>query len=176
MLKRNKAIFSFVGLVVGLMFVATIFQGCEPLRKKFTRQKKEEEAQAEEPILDPIDYPAKVYDPKADYKYRFSLFHIYQKEFSSAVDDLENKKRLKYFSDSALIQLEEMQRLVTDDKKNGLEKAIKGFKEVSKTLDLPEQLFNTRDLKRQVENFAKPILADYTPRKMTDNIKTEKIQ
>lgn len=169
----NKRIMSFLGFVTCFLFIISTLQGCEPLRKKFTRQKKEEEAQEEQPILDPIDYPAKVYDPKADYKYRFSLFHVYQKEFCAAVDDLQNEKRLKYFADSALVQLEEMERLVVDDKKNGFEQAIKSLKKVSSTLEMSSQLYNIRDLKRSVENLSKPILKEYTPIKMTDSIKRQ---
>lgn len=171
---KNKTYFSFLGIVVCLMFVATIFQGCEPLRKKFTRQKKEEAEMEEEPVLDPIDYPAKAYDPKADYKYRFSLFHVWEKEFVSGVDDLVSEKRLKYFAENVIIQLVEMDKLVTEEKRADIQKCLKGYKEISKTLDLPSELFNTRDLKRQAENLAKPILLNYTFRKMENNIKTEK--
>ncbi|MCX5681092.1 MAG: hypothetical protein NT079_02250, partial [Candidatus Omnitrophica bacterium] len=122
--RTNKSFFSFLGLAVCLVFIVTIFQGCEPLRKKFTRQKKEEQAQQEEPILDPIDYPEKAYDAKADYKYRFSLFHVWEKEFIGGVDDTASGRRLKYFNDNILVQLQEMEKLVSDEKKAGLQKGI----------------------------------------------------
>ena len=176
MSKMSRSFFSFLGLAVCFVFVATILQGCEPLRKKFTRQKKEEQEQQEEPILDPIDYPEKAYDAKADYDYRFSLFHVWEKEFISGVDDLVAAKRLKFFIESIIVQLEEMDKIVVDDKRAGLQKGIQGFREISKTLDMPVELFNTRDLKRQAENLAKPIFLNYTPTKMANSIKLEKPQ
>lgn len=51
-------------IVLALVMTVPLMSGCEPLRKKFTRKKKETQAKAEMPVFEPIDYPAKVEDPK----------------------------------------------------------------------------------------------------------------
>jgi len=172
--RKRKSFLSVAGTVLCFIFLATTLQGCEPLRKKFTRNKKGEETEQQyEPILDPIDYPDKVYDPKADYKYRFSLFHVWEKEFLAGVDDQVSGKRLKSFIESIIIQLEEMDKIVVEDKRPALQKAIKGFQGISETLDQPSQFYNLRDLRNQVENYAKPILLNYTPQDMEGSIKPQ---
>jgi len=171
--EETKRSFLSVGSsIVCLIFLVTLVQGCEPLAKKFKRNKKGEEDQAQyEPILDPIDYPAKVYDPKADYKYRFSLFHVWEKELVAGLDDRTSVKRLKYFNENIIIQLQEMEKLLSDDKKAGLQKAIQGFNGITDALNQPSQFYNLQDLKRNAENYAKPILLQYTPSSVEENVK-----
>jgi hypothetical protein len=170
--RTKKSFLSIAGIVFCFIFLATILQGCEPLRKKFTRHKKgESDDQQYEPILDPIDYPDKVYDPKADYKYRFSLFHVWEKEFLAGVDDRTSAKRLKYFVENIIIQLQEMEKIVLEDKRMALQKAIQGFSGVLETLNQPSQFYNLRDLKIEVEQLAKPILLSYTPSDMEGSLK-----
>jgi hypothetical protein len=174
-MRKESTTRSFLSIVSGascLIFFVTTLQGCEPLRKKFTRHKKGEEMeQVYEPILDPIDYPEKVYDPKADYRYRFSLFHVWEKELVAGLDDQTSVRRLKYFVENILSQLQEMDKLVLEDQKPALQKAMKGFIGISETLDKPSQFYNTRDLRIEVERLAKPILLNYTPAIVEASIK-----
>ena len=154
------------------MFLFVSLQGCEPLRKKFTRYKKgENEVQQYEPILDPVDYPEKAYDPRADYAYRFSLVRVWQKELVAGLEDQTSAKRLIYFTQNIIAQLQEMDKLVSDDKRTDLQKAIQGFSGILETLDEPEQFYNLRDLKIEVEQLAKPILLNYTPAMIEANLK-----
>jgi hypothetical protein len=167
-----KSFLSKVSLFVCFVFFVTVLQGCEPLRKKFTRHKKGEETEQEyEPILDPIDYPEKVYDLKADYQYRFSLFHVWEKELIAGLDDQANTKRLKYFTENIIIQLQEMDKLVADDKKIALQKATQGFHGILETLNKPAQFYNLRDLRIETEKYAKPILRDYMPSAMEGSLR-----
>ena len=56
-------------IFICLLSVSLIAGGCEPLRKKFTRQKKkDQETSAIIPILEPIDYPEKVHSSSGDDK------------------------------------------------------------------------------------------------------------
>lgn len=166
-----RSVFISMSLVGGFIFFMTTLQGCEPLRKKFTRQKKGEAQEQEyEPILDPIDYPAKVYDPKADYAYRYSLFRVWEKEMVSGTDDRVSSKRLQYLLNNILTQLEEMSKLVVDEKKPGLAKAIKDFQSILATVSQPAQFYNLRDVALEVEQAAKNILNDYKPQLMENSI------
>lgn len=160
-------------LVIGFVLLVTTLQGCEPLRKKFTRQKKGDMQEQEyEPVLDPIDYPEKIYDPKADYAYRFSLLRVWEKELMAGIDDRASGKRLQYFLNNIIVQLEEMNKLVTEDKKSALTKAIQDFQSVLQTVSQPAQFYNVRDVGLRVEQISNPIFNEYKPQLMESNIKS----
>lgn len=160
-----------LAMIVGFIFIMVSLQGCEPLRKKFTRHKKGEAQQQEyEPILDPIDYPAKVYDPQADYTYRYSLFRVWEKELTAGIQDRVSAKRLQYLVSNILVQLEEMSKLVTDDKKPALASATQNFQTLLQTVAQPTQFYNLRDVGIEVERAARPILNDYRPQLMEGKI------
>ncbi len=165
------AVLPSLAMIVGFIYIMLSLQGCEPLRKKFTRHKKGEAQQQEyEPILDPIDYPAKVYDPQADYAYRHSLFRVWEKELSAGIQDRVSAKRLQYLVNNILVQLEEMSKLVTDDKKPALASATQNFQALLQTVSQPSQFYNLRDVGIDVEKAARPILNDYKPQLMEGKI------
>ena len=63
--KRNH----FWVVCMGLVLVSLLCGGCEPLRKKFIRQKKQDkEISGTIPILEPIDYPEKIHSSAEDYQ------------------------------------------------------------------------------------------------------------
>ncbi len=174
--KSIQSLWSVACPVLCFVFLAATLQGCEPLRKKFTRHKKGEEVQKEyEPILDPIDYPDKVYDPQADYRYRFSLFQVWETELLAGMNDQASAKRLQSFLQNILIQLQEMDKLVVEEKRSGLQKAMQGYQRMIETLKQPSQFYNLRDLRIEAERLAKPILLGFKPSVMKESIKPQKI-
>ncbi|MDP8266006.1 MAG: hypothetical protein P9M07_03570 [Candidatus Aceula meridiana] len=157
--------------VLGLFFVSVFTTGCEPLRKKFTRKKSSDRVEVvDEPILDPIDYPDRVYDSVADYKYRFSLFHVWKKEFISSIDDNATPKRMQYLLGSAIVQAEEMSKLLKAEKRVALEKDIVGLKAIQKKIEGPEQFYNAADIKRKTNSLSQKIRSDYNPRDIEADI------
>jgi len=157
--------------VLGLFFVSIFTTGCEPLRKKFTRNKSSDRIEAQdEPILDPIDYPGKVYDPIADYKYRFSLFHVWKKEFVSASDDGATPKRMRYLLNNMITQAEEMSKLLKKGKSDALTADIATLKEIQQKIDGPTQFYNSADIKRKVNSVSQKIRSDYNPRDLEEDI------
>ena len=67
---------NFIGgfLIVAVMMTTV---GCEPLRKKFIRKRKAAQESSEDiPVLEPIDYPDKVYTAEDLYKQHYSLWQV----------------------------------------------------------------------------------------------------
>jgi len=106
--------------ICSLCVVFLAISGCTPLRKKFTRKKKDKQAnQKFIPVLDPIDYPEKVYSAAEKYKYHYSLWKVWNKDLLQVLERNGSEKRQKYLLDQAIVQLKEMQNSLSDEKKAG---------------------------------------------------------
>ena len=116
---------------VCVLCLATVVMltGCEPLRKKFTRQKKKGDVVNEKfiPVLEPEVYKVKEYGTEESYAQHYSLLKIWFSDFASTYDQTVNEKRQMYNLDAALKELKEMQKLLTGpvlDELSGVEKQI----------------------------------------------------
>ena len=71
-------IFKVYALIACLLGMCVSMSACEPLRKKFTRQKKAD-ANADKdfvPVLEPQDYPAPEKNPPEMYKQHYALIKV----------------------------------------------------------------------------------------------------
>ena len=119
-----------VGILCGLLIISLTAGGCVNLRKKFTRQKKKDSAQADEfvPVLEPEEYPEKVYSVTQDYKHYYSLWQVWHKELSTAVFEKQSNKRQLYTVNQLILQADALKKLVNAEKQAGLEEILKGLK------------------------------------------------
>ncbi len=169
-LRNQRTVFVF--FLLGLFCLTTLMTGCEPLRKKFTRKKKVGKENLEyEPILDPIEYPEKVYDPKADYRYYYSLFRVWEKELIAGLDDQASLKRLNYFLNNMIVQLEGMEKLIIENKVKGLKVLVKSFNEIQDDFKRPLQRYSLQDIKRKVKSLAKKVSSAYSFSSIEDDIR-----
>lgn len=71
---------------------------CEPLRKKFTRQKKR--AQLEDrnfiPVLEPIEYPAPENNPQQMYKHHYAMVKVWHTDLGTLLKEKNAEKRSGY--------------------------------------------------------------------------------
>ena len=105
--------------VAGILCAAVLVSsaGCEPLRKKFTRQKKKGDVSTEIiPVLEPVDYPVKQYGAQEAYAQHYSLCKVWLSDFQTSRQQqmLINDKRLMASLDAALKEIDEMQKLLKD--------------------------------------------------------------
>lgn len=116
---RQKGILNHLSLSLFLMFLScAIFSGCEPLRKKFIRQKKKsEDINQVMPVLVPEEYPAPVQTRQEQYRYHYSLWGVWTKEFLTVIEEPGRDKRLRYVLEQMMIQLGQMKQLADEDKK-----------------------------------------------------------
>jgi hypothetical protein len=111
--------------LVGCLCAAVVLSsaGCEPLRKKFTRQKKKDQLRNEIiPVLEPIDYPAKHHGTKEAYAEHYSLFKVWFSDFDTSRGQAASEKKLVYDLDAALKELNEMEKLLKSPSKDALVK------------------------------------------------------
>ena len=166
---ESKRRFHFEVAVSGLLIVAIMTSGCVNFRKKFIRQKKKDAEQGNEfiPVLEPEVYPDKVYSPSADYKYHYSLWQVWSKELSTAITNNESQKRQLYMLSQAMAQIDEMQKLVTEDKQKEFNDVLKRLGSLQETLKKPAAMHDPTVIQSQIRGLE---------RTMRENLSFDKVE
>jgi hypothetical protein len=163
--------FSLTMAFVGIFLASTIFSGCEPLRKKFTRQKKKSAEGSEIiPVLEPIDYPAPNVTVQDKYRQHYSLWNVWSKDFVTVIDDNGSDRKLTYILDQMDVQLEQMQLLVPEERKSELGQYRADLLKVKEQCDEPEPLRNDFVIKSQVTKLSRSVRQKYSYDKMKDHL------
>ena len=140
--------------------------GCEPLRKKFTRQKKKEQKEEFVPVLDPIDYPSAVRSPLQDYKHAYGLWKVWNKELLQEIERNDNEKRQRYLLNESVEQLHAMRNLIQENKREPLDQAIRNLNSVKAEYQLPAPMRQMSAIKRKIERNANAVINDLNPQTM----------
>jgi len=150
-------------ILICCLLVSTIFlDGCEPLRKKFTRKKKKTSVGDETvPILEPIDYPQKVYSPAETYKHHYSLWQVWNNELQSLVLENTYRKRKIYLVDQIIANLEVMKNLIVEEKQTALISSLERLRKVKSDLEAFVPTRNLSALKRELALIDKDIRNGY---------------
>ena len=162
----------FIVLLCLTVFVLST-AGCETLRKKFTRQKKaEEESKTDIPVLEPIDYPAKIHTADESYRQHYSLWKVWYKDLITTIDDEGSDKRIKYLLDQNIVQLEEMAKWINEAKQNELKEIIDNFNTIKNELDRPSSMRISNSIKNRLEENAKKIRTNFNVKVIQLNLKS----
>jgi hypothetical protein len=138
--------------LIALVALTLLVSGCEPLRKKFVRQKKKDESASQFiPVLDPVDYPDKVASAPELYQHYFSLWQVWNKELLMRVQEQASDKKITFTFNQVLVQLTAMEKLLTGDKQKALNGYISQLDGIQKELEQPEQIRNTSLIERKLE-------------------------
>jgi len=166
LLRIAVIIFLLIGLVAG---------GCEPLRKKFIRQKKKDKEQSlgADPVLEPLEYPPKVYSSEELYRKHYSLWQAWHTDLLAAIDDEGSLKRQLYDLGQAMVQLEEIKKLLLPGHQQKLQSLLDELEGVRAQMKKPLPLINVNALRRQLESVGKKIRRDYQFLKIKDSLAKE---
>lgn len=154
------------------VFVA-LFNGCEPLRKKFVRKKKSVKRQEFIPVLEPVDYAVKARSGKERYSHHFFLWKIWQKDLMLAMEEDKSDKRQKYLFGEVIGQLNEMRALIDGQKLAKFEVAIDDLRSVREKFDRPSSLRNMLLIKKALRLNGKKIRGEFNPLAVEDSIKDD---
>lgn len=109
-----------LGLAIIAMLVFSLsFSACDPLRKKFTRQKKK--GQMEDtgfiPVLEPQDYPAPEFNPPQMYRQHYDIIKAWYKDLWTAIPSRSvSDKQTRYVLKQIYDHLDQMQPLLNAEK------------------------------------------------------------
>ena len=173
---RNRNRFyqhSFI-FFIAVVCVALALSGCEPLRKKFTRKSKKERADSSaesQPILAPEDYPEKPFDPLKEYKYRYSMWNVWYKDYLMAAEDGVSDKRQVYILNQMIAQLEEMEKNLTEDKRKELSQVEEKLQRTVQNFKTPGPMRNSFTTKDEVSAVDKDIRNRFNPAGIEKSLK-----
>ncbi|MFH1360086.1 MAG: hypothetical protein ABIJ41_03505 [Candidatus Omnitrophota bacterium] len=168
--RMKQKIFPNVCLIVSLFVFLMTESGCEPLRKKFTRQKKKTEVQQEVPILEPIEYPENIKSPQDTYQHHFNLWRVWHKELIGSMTENESRKRRLYFMEQVVINLEMMRDLLKGEKKDALIACLKKIQLIEQQLQSSMIAQNFSSLRRQLESLEKKIRDEFALKSIEESI------
>ena len=119
---------------VAMLIVCISMSSCESLRKKFTRQKKQDLSQSPEfqPVLEPQEYLAPENDPAFNYNQHYSLIKAWYKDLWRGVDEKNSDVTAKYSLKQILDHIEQMKPLLKPEKAtelDQLENLLKYYKD-----------------------------------------------
>ncbi len=158
-----------------LMFICVLgivltTSGCQSLKKKFTRVKKN--AQKEDafvPVLQPEEYTAPAESPQDVYKYHYSLWQVYEKEFLTAVIEKKGDKRQEYLLNQLMMQSQMMEKMFTDQAKvAGLSQINNDLQKVLAELSSPQAMRNDFQMRKKVEVSGRKLREEYKPALVQD--------
>jgi len=169
-LGRNKRCSLWVSFILFLS-VSLMAGGCEPLRKKFTRQKKKDQQSAVAiPILEPIDYPEKIYSPSDNYKQHYSMWQVWQREFLTSLDDASSVKQELYELDQIVVSLQAIQKLLPSEKNSKFSVLIVQYQSLKSAVSQPGPFRNTANIKLKAESLGKQIREGYRFNQVKDSL------
>jgi len=158
-------------IFICLLSFALMASGCEPLRKKFTRQKKKDQQSSEAiPILEPIDYPEKIYSPSDDYKQHYSMWQVWQREFLNSLDDASSVKQELYELDQVVVSLQAIQKLLPPEKNPKFSVLIAQYQSLKSAVSQPGPFRNTANIKLKAESLDKQIREGYRFNQVKDSL------
>jgi hypothetical protein len=119
--------------------------GCEPLRKKFTRQKKKGDTSKEIiPVLEPVEYPVPHHGAKEDYAQHYSLFRVWLSDFMTNYGSALNERKLVSDLDASLKELDEMAKLLKTPAQEDLAKVKAQLEYIRREYDKSSAAFRNR--------------------------------
>jgi len=143
-----------------------IMSGCAPLRKKFTRKKKNKNQEAGKfiPVLDPIDYQEKVITFEEKYKYHYSLWKVWNKDLLQNIALNSSAKRQNYLLNQIIEQLDEMKILLADQKQSELDELINDLRKVKQIYEKPSVMRSKFSTRTKIERNAKSVRNKFSPK------------
>jgi len=145
--------FRFLKMGIGWMAVLAVLMissaGCEPLRKKFVRKKKQERVSEVVPVLEPVDYPREVHSRDSLYRHHYALWKVWFKDLVVAMAEQDSDKRILHILDQLILELQSLQTLVGDARSHRLNDLIDQIRKIEASYQRPAALRNHLILKNQ---------------------------
>lgn len=161
-----------LGLALCLIFLTVAGSGCEPMRKKFVRQKKKDVAKEEmTPILEPVDYKsAAVTSPQELYKVHYSLWQIWHNDLTTAISEGDSDKKKLYDLDQEVANLREMQSLLPENLQEKLRTIISRLTSFDAEFKKSMPASNASSLKLRMDAIAKDVRSNFKFSKVQDQL------
>ena len=158
--------------IVLIFFCLWSAQGCESLRKKFTRTKKNQEPQ-EQVIIVPRDYSAHPFPSDVLYKQYFVYWKSWNQELVTSLNDADPYKKIMDCVQQAAIDLKKMATYLVDEKARSLEVYVKQTEDLKNDIEMARAMPTSQMnlLRYKAERILSSVNRQFDPRKMKDFLK-----
>ncbi len=165
MMRERMSTVLILGLCAAVLFSSA---GCTPLRKKFTRQKKKDAIDDSiVPVLEPVEYPVKQHGAKEDYAQHYSLFRVWFSDFDTNRNSTSNEKKLTFDLDSALNELDEMEKILKSPAKEELAKVKVQVEFIRKEYDKSKAFRNQARIDSDIRTIDRTMRKNFKPDMIT---------
>lgn len=161
--RRHVVVLSRMVLGVFVLSVFLTTTGCEPLRKKFTRKKKENQVSEAVPLMAPEEYPVASKTVAGLYRQEYAMLLMWLGEMKEAVEEKASNKKLNYCLARMISLMEEMQTMLQGQAQEKLLTHLKHVKALSTEVVEPEGFRNKSKMTRDLRELDKQIRKDLRP-------------
>lgn len=152
--KCKRIIFLFCTCTLLTTVVVTL-NACGSLQKKFTRKKKDSKKKEVIPVFEPVDYVSLEEAPERRYAFHYSLWKVWQKDLIRGLETREGEKSLQYMLQQNISQLQELQKLLPESKKQTIAEIIKEYQTYKAKFAIHESMRNNFILSMGIERLGK---------------------
>ena len=157
-------------MVFVLLITMAVNSGCEPFRKKFVRKKKEEKKNEFIPVLEPVDYDERVKSAQERYEQHYSLWKVWEKDFLQAIQEKNPiDKQQEYALNQMVVQMQEMAKWITGEKKDYLVRQIQEVKRIQNEYEKPAQLRDAFSLINRMRRIGKAMREGLSPKLLSED-------
>lgn len=168
-MKRNR-----VEILIVMCFVACVFfaTGCETLRRKFVRKRKNT-GNTEPMVIVPRDYSAHPFPNDVLYKQYFVYWKSWNQELVSSLNDKLSYKKVIDCVRQSLVNLKKMKDLLSDEKAGELQGYIIKTQELESRIEYAKNLHPSQMnmLKYDAERILSNVNRNFDLRKMKGYLK-----
>ncbi|MBI3315166.1 MAG: hypothetical protein HYZ86_04445 [Candidatus Omnitrophica bacterium] len=142
-------------LIACLVVTSISLSACEPLRKKFTRQKKKDAFAQQDfiPVLEPQEYPAAEKDPVQNYKQHYALIKVWYRDMWRALEERGSDKQQRYLIKTIYGHIDEMRKLVGPQQQQKLDDLAKVLSYYDSALGVPAPMRNVSRIRSDLRAF-----------------------
>ncbi len=154
-----------------LVFVVGTTSGCETLRKKFTRRKKNQVIENQQvAILDPIDYPDKVKSSDQAYQEHYALLKVWMSDLTLIVEDNANEKKVLYTLSQMKEQLMAMRAFLKETVQNQMDVYLKEVDDLSLEFKKSEAFRSKPAVVSRIRTLSRNVRNDFAPQKVSESL------
>lgn len=141
--------------IIAVLVMSLTMSSCEPLRKKFTRQKKKNASADMDfiPVLEPQDYPAPENNPIENYTQHYDLIKAWYRDLWTAIEDKGSSKQVRFTLKQINGHIDEMEKLVNEDQKPEFEKLRSLLAYYSEAIDKDVSMRNKSRIQSDLRAF-----------------------
>jgi len=144
--------------------VIVMVSGCTPLKKKFTRKKKEsDKTEKFIPVLEPIDYEEKVHTTQERYRHHYALWKVWSRDLLQVIERDGSDKRQVYLLAQVLEQINGMSLWIVEEKKEEFNDLMNRWKALSVYYEQAPVIRNVFSLKKTIEQLNKDVRGGFNP-------------